>query len=76
MAAQPIVLLPVSIPATTSCVFSSQSHNSLIVNGVRLITFALPALSKCFALAGLQGIKGFPFLLITYTYMALSLLVY
>jgi len=46
------------------------------VNGVLLTHFALPAFNKCLALAGEQGIKGFPFLFITYTHMALTLPVY
>jgi len=65
----PVIWLPLSMPARTSCTHPSQCQLSWIVNGQRLTTLALSARSNFRAFAGVQGIKGCPSRFRTYTNM-------
>jgi hypothetical protein len=66
----PMTLLPASMPRQTGCTRSVVSYCSLIVNGQRLTTFALPLFSSRRTLPQRDvGISGCPFLFCTYTSM-------
>ena len=68
VAEMPTCLAPASTPSVTSCFVSPVAMVSLIVNGVRRTTKALPAFSMCRAFAGEHGISGLPRMFKTNTF--------